>query len=109
MRVLVLEDNPERLDFFRHFFPGCVTATSYPEAVSALAGPRFDEIWLDHDIGGTENGADVAFWMATKLPRANWPDRVVVHSWSVPGSLAITQTLRRIGMPVEQRKYPPTR
>ena len=106
MRVFVLEDNPERLEFFRNFSPGCVTATSYAEAVSALEGPRFDVAWLDHDIGGTENGSDVAFWMA-QMPRAKWPDKVFVHSWSVPGSLAIFMTLQRAGFEVEQRKYPP--
>ena len=106
MRVFVLEDNPERLEFFWASFPGCVTASSYAEAVIALEGPRFDIAWLDHDIGGTENGAGVAFWM-TRMPRDKWPATVFVQSWSVPGSLAIFMTLKRAGFAVEQRKYPP--
>jgi hypothetical protein len=107
-RVFVLEDNPERLEFFRSFSPGCVTAMSYDDAVGALAGSRFDEVWLDYDIVGTKNGCDVAYWMATQLSRTSWPGLVLVHSWNVRGSLAIIQTLRHFGMPVEQRRYPPT-
>ena len=106
MRVFVLEDNPGRLDFFRKLFPGCVTAINYPEAVAALEGTRFDLVYLDHDIPGSENGADVAFWM-TRMPREKWPDKVIVHSSNVRGSLAIFFTLRRAGFAVEQQMYPP--
>ena len=107
MRVFVLEDNPQRLELFRKTFPDCVTAVSYPEAIAALEGPRFDLIYLDHDIPGSENGADVAFWM-TRMPREKWPDKVIVHSWSVRGSLAIYVTLKRVGFEVVQERYPPS-
>ena len=72
MRVLVLEDNPERQQVFRKVFPDCVLVSGYADAVAALAGPQFDEVWLDFDIAGFGyNGADVAFFMAQQ-PRDRW-------------------------------------
>ena len=107
MRVLILEDNPERQEVFRHLFQGCVVVSNYVEAVSALHGPRYDEVWLDFDIEFGHNGADVAFDMA-RMPVEKWPGRVIVHSSNRAGSLAIYMTLKRVGMTVEQRPYPPT-
>ena len=106
MRVLVLEDNPERQEVFRKLFPGCMVVSTYAGAVAALEGPRFDEVWLDFDIEFSFNGADVAFFMAQQ-PRDKWPDRAIVHSSNARGSLAIYMTLRKAGMQVEQRPYPP--
>ena len=38
VRVLVLEDHPERQEVFRRLFPGCVVVSNYVEAVSAFSG-----------------------------------------------------------------------
>ena len=105
MRVLVVEDNPERRVAFREHYPGCVVAANYAQALVALDGV-YDLVFLDHDIDLGHNGADVAFHMVG-LARELRPHLVVVHSSNRAGSLAIFQTLKRVGFNVEQRPYPP--
>ena len=106
MRILVLEDNLERHQVFRQRFPDCLLVSTYADAVAALAGPPFDEVWLDFDIEFGHNGADVAFFLAQQ-PRDRWPARVIVHSSNLAGSVAIYTTLKRAGLAVERRPFPP--
>lgn len=103
-RVLVVDDSNARLAAFRQRFGSAATyVTSYAAAVEALSTGVFDEVWLDHDLGGQQNGADLAAWMC-RLPRRRRP-RVVIHSENPAGALSMLRTLR--GMFVEMRQPPP--
>ena len=104
--TLVVDDSPERLGFFRERLPGCMVATSYDEAVAALGRRRFWTVFLDFDIVGPRSGADIAYWMARRLPRARRP-RVLVQSTNGRGALAIEVTLRSAGFEVEAQPFPP--
>ena len=105
MAVLVVEDNLERQAAFREHYVGCVIAANYAQALLALDG-TYDLVFLDHDIDFEHNGADVAFHMV-HMAHLQRPSLVVVHSSNHAGSLAIFQTLKRVGFNVEQRPYPP--
>jgi CheY-like chemotaxis protein len=101
MKRFVLDDSPERLEAFRRRFPDCVTATNYQEAVQALTtNGRFDEVWLDHDLGQPQTGCDVAYWLATTLPPSKLPSKAIVHSWNSSGAKAIAVTLQGAGLDV---------
>jgi len=105
-RVLVVENDPDRLAVLRRRFRSArlTVATGYSDAIKALRACRFDVVLLDHDLGGSRNGCDVAFWMR-RLPVARRPVRVLVHSSSVRGALAIATTLKWVGVRVEVRHY----
>src|SRR3954467_10883234 len=104
MRVLVLDDDNNRHVTFRRNLIGhdVVHVHTYDEAVAALAGERFDVMFLDHDLNlegvhrsvrrdeetGVEwemNGAHVAHVIA-ELPSEKRPDEVFVHSYNPDGA-----------------------
>ncbi len=103
--TLVVDDSPERLEFFRERLSGCAVATSYDEALAALDRRRFVTVFLDFDLLGSRSGADIAYWMARQLC-ARRP-RVVVQSTNARGALSIEVTLRNAGFEVEAQPFPP--
>lgn len=108
MRRFILDDSPERLEVFCKRFPDCVTATNYKDAIKMLkANKRFDEIWLDHDLGESHNGCDVAYWIATSLNPLKFPAKAIVHSWNPAGAKAIALTLQGVGIDVEVAPFNP--
>jgi len=103
--ALVVDDSPERLAAFRQQFGSAATyVTSYTAAVGALTATRFDQVWLDFDLGGAKNGADVAFSLR-RLPRQRRP-RVFIHSENASGAYSMLTTLRG-RFQVEMRQPPP--
>ncbi len=104
-RILVVDDSADRLAAFRRRFGSAATyASSFSAAVEALTTSTFTEVWLDFDLGGQQNGADLAFWMR-RLPRQRRP-RVVIHSENPAGALSMLLTLR-YSFHVEMRQPPP--
>ena len=107
LRVLVVDDDPERREYFRRRFRSAVLATNYAEAVNALAGERFDLVLLDHDLRDrARNGQDIAFWMR-RLPQRRRP-KVIIHSTNTRGSFAILVQLKSAGFEVESVPFIPT-
>jgi hypothetical protein len=55
----VLDDDPERLAWFRSRFGarGAVFAKTYEEGIAALRRRSFDIAFLDHDLGGNHKRA----------------------------------------------------
>ncbi len=94
-RILILEDNPMRIDLFRRFVGGKarfqIFETAWP-AIKALQTFKYDLIFLDHDLGGQQmvtddkingTGYDVAKALANTL---NKDTQVVVHSCNPVGA-----------------------
>ena len=91
MKVLVLEDNLERIEHFKKKFriDDVVFVDDALHTIDELALNTFDLVCLDHDLGGMEIqydmencGTVVAEWIA-KNPLKNNP-RVIVHSLNTP-------------------------
>lgn len=117
VRVLFLDDDPERQTRFRMNAIGCdlVQVWNYEEAAVALAGDRFDQVFLDHDLserqavwpaldGGDEpyghgerTGLDVAQLVAA-LPDEKRPSLVIIHSYNPDGARRMHQVLADAGM-----------
>ncbi len=108
MKVLVVDDDIRRhVNFLRWLRDHTVVSVgSYEEAVQALeTGSPFDVIYLDHDLGTPQNGADVATYLTRNLPPTQWPHLVVIHSWNPLGVVRIKRILNQAGMPNRIEPY----
>lgn len=87
--ILVIDDN-------RTFPFGTVHARTSAEGLAALAGSNvFDEIWLDHDLGGSDTIWPVVdeLIMRARDGRAYPASRVVVHSANPVGAARMMTAL----------------
>lgn len=122
MRVLIVDDEQIRHDFFSQAYAGdeVVHAYGYYEATDALnRGPKFDIVQLDHDLGdhrvpdkmvemyGTYEltGWHVAHHIATEMPHHMRPDKVIVHSVNPDGAHSIEMFLERHGFDVVRQPF----
>jgi hypothetical protein len=105
-RVLVLEDDPTRLALFRGAHPFATYVETAAECVAQLARQDWDDVCLDHDLGGEmfadpqrENtGSGVVRWIVANRPRIR---RVLVHSLNGPAATAMVQMLTKAGYVAE--------
>ena len=94
MRVLVLEDNEDRVRKFRRELVGNVVdfALDAEAALAFIGAHAYDLIFLDHDLGGEEmvdsGGANTGYRVASCLARdgKNGAARVVLHSCNPSGA-----------------------
>lgn len=108
--IIVLDDSPERIKWFRSQFPAMRHASTPPEALKILRSvDRFDAIYLDHDLGGPfkrgpeGDGIDVAKAMAEEGLHTDTP--VIIHSLNVLGSLAMYNALKGTHQDVKMISY----
>ena len=112
-RILFLDDNKERHDAFkkhlndRAFKEGLQFRPVYvytaKDAILALQYKRFDEIWLDHDLGGEifvtrteETGYEVALFIEKMYfdnGREPMQSTVIIHSFNPAGARRMMQAL----------------
>lgn len=108
MCILVVENNLTRQEWFRRQYAGCVVVATCEAAVAALRGRvRFGVVFLDYDLDGVGTGGDVAFWMATEVPRQQRPKQVFVHSANTRGGMECLVTLRAAGFTAQRVYFPP--
>ena len=102
MRILILDDDWERLARFEKMYIGhrvtCVETVG--EAISELEANKFDVLFLDHDLGHRvhvesdgleETGYLVALWLADNPQHK--PETIIVHSLNEIGSKNILSVL----------------
>jgi hypothetical protein len=85
MRRLFLDDSEPRIARFLREFPGSTIVRSAEEAKSLLALQDWDEVWLDHDLGGErfvdparpDSGSEVVRWILKVSPPVK---RFIVHT-----------------------------
>ena len=107
MRILVVEDMPERIKVFRSFFVEHtldVIATS-DGAIKLLKENEYDAIYLDHDLDDDHysvgigapaargTGQEVATFLANN-PDNNWDAYIIIHSLNPVGSVRMLETLQ---------------
>ena len=105
MRVLVVEDEDYRKEWFRKQYPEAIIVTHPDKAIAALLERQWDLLYLDHDLGlEPRNGRDVAKWLVRE--RLAQPDiRIVVHSVNVVSGPKIERELREGGRRAEWRPF----
>ena len=112
MRILVVEDDPARCEWFRRRLAGAAldVTCDVREAVGWLSERDYSAVLLDHDLAeehyfsnerdDERTGYAVALWLAQN------PDRqreaaVIVHSLNYPGAARMVETLREAGRDAE--------
>jgi CheY-like chemotaxis protein len=100
MRILILEDSPERHKKFRkflHHHQVTIVATA-SEAITLLATKMWDCLFLDHDLGdqvmvesGPGTGYEVASWL--EQHQDHMPDKVILHTFNPDGLERMQQAL----------------
>jgi CheY-like chemotaxis protein len=91
IRVLLVEDKPDRTAFFGQLYQSQTFAavTTGEEAVELVREGLFGLVHLDFGLAGELTGADVA----EAIAQQNSPPRVLVHSENLTGVMAIQQVL----------------
>lgn len=90
MNILIVEDRPERKQFFidrlgGKEFVNLYFTDSVEEAKKMICGNYFSCLFLDHDLGGSEKntGYELAKWLEENPEHQ--PPRIVIHSMNVVG------------------------
>jgi CheY-like chemotaxis protein len=112
VRILVIDDDPERRENFRFWFIGhaLTQAPNFDAGLEALAdGTPWDVAFLDHDLdmfnehgqpqrsdSGAHNGQDIAAAIDA-MPPCRRPRRIVVHSWNGFGAALMAEAMRADG------------
>jgi CheY-like chemotaxis protein len=102
MKVLVLEDDPNRIRTFRFKFDPSfevMYVTTAQGAIDLLTENQFDAMFLDHDLGGeqfvdTDNentGSEVVRWLLVHSI-SNDP-YIIVHSLNRPAATGMVENL----------------
>ena len=96
MKILILEDDSYRVNFFLEKFSDdelIITENSYV-AVDYLEKEVFNHIFLDHDLGdGNGCGLDVANYLYNNPLNKNNKANIIIHSWNVPAAESMVQKL----------------
>lgn len=93
VRILVLEDNPNRIRKFKSALIGFVVdyAAEADEAIQLLSEKKYDLIFLDHDLGGEE-------WVSSTNPNTGYQVAKVVAEKTGPSStFVIIHSMNHIG------------
>lgn len=102
--VLVVEDNPERIHWFKKkMVQANVTYALTPaKAENVLGAHRFDVVFLDHDAvpefveRSDPNYLNKTFYnVATMLERQKWGGTVIIHSHNPVGARRMEHALAR--------------
>jgi len=93
MQILVLEDNPERIAYFKRGLIGHIVyfVKTPREAISHLRSNSIDILFLDHDLAGTGlpepsgpgTGYEVAAWLEEHSEFL--PNKIYLHSLNPNG------------------------
>ena len=108
MKILVLEDDPERIRMFRVWFKDydMDMTDQASEAKKLLDSKLYDVIFLDHDLDGRvfvhSSEANTGYAVASYIPKSiNKGTRTIVHSHNFVGA---TKMVDAVG---ENAKYHP--
>ena len=105
LRVLVVEDEEYRKEWFRGQYPFALIVAHPDDAIAALVQQAWDVLYLDHDLGlEPRNGRDVANWLI-KERHAQPGIRIVVHSVNVVSGPKIERELQEGGRRAEWRPF----
>ena len=105
---LFLDDDPERAAQFLAEFPDAVWVQTAAECIVRLGEP-WDEVHLDHDLGGEQNvdagredcGMQVVRWLSFE-PRLHLrPTRFFVHSHNGVAAYVMVLQLKSLGFAVK--------
>ncbi len=100
--ILFLDDDPARHLLFLRHHPDAVTVATVEEAIVALTQAPYDQVHLDHDLGGTiyadsrrtDTGMEVVRWIVANRPSIG---EVIVHTLNARAAEGMISALRSAG------------
>jgi CheY-like chemotaxis protein len=111
MRVLVLDDDPERHRKFRRWLIGTNADHAFTPAQARdflRGGRRYDLVCLDNDmdmVDTDETGEHVADYIAHHMPTEKMPRAALVHSFNDEAAERIATKLDEAGIPVTIQRF----
>ncbi len=111
-RLLFLDDDPKRAEAFLDKHPGAIWVTNVPDCLARLAEP-WDEIHLDHDLGGkifvdsadVDCGMEVIRWLCRHQPSHLRATRFYVHTHNSTAGLLMVLLMRKGGYRAEYEPF----
>jgi CheY-like chemotaxis protein len=110
LHILILEDDPERIQIFRRKIRGVNFQIDYAEtaeeAIRLWEARNYDVVFLDHDLGGEcyvdtshkNTGSEVVRWAITR--QQTFPldqPYIIIHSLNTPAAQDMEDRLKRDG------------
>ena len=114
MKILIVEDDMERMKVFRWMFEDhkLYTTDKADEAIYLIDDIRYDYIFLDHDLGGKEAGymhhmePNTGYRVCKYIPESvNKNTPILIHSWNPYGSDLMFKFLREHNCKVIRRQF----
>ncbi len=106
MKIFVLEDDPERISWFKKTFDDCEISFTKDtsEARKKLKNNKYDLIFLDRDLSNPyRNGEDVAWEMARyKLAQDT---TIIIHTENARGQRVMKKYLEKYHNNVHQISF----
>ena len=100
--ILFLDDCPHRCKSFRSNFPSATIVNDAKSCIAELKKQDWDEVFLDHDLGGTtyqdasdkNSGSEVVRWILENKPKVSL---FVCHSLNTPARQNMIAALANAG------------
>jgi CheY-like chemotaxis protein len=99
VKILLVEDDPLRIEWFRARFGEALAVTRHVEEAWRWLTSEFDYdmLFLDHDLGTEPRvGRDVAIWLA-QYPEVQPGMTIIVHSMNIVSAPKILRDLAEGG------------
>jgi CheY-like chemotaxis protein len=100
-RILVVEDDIQRIHWFRENLPADAEVHYIDIAtrgVEFVNRNKYDMIFLDHDLGNIKGMDNTGYTVAKALSKTgNTSTEVVIHSWNPIGARQMAECLRSNG------------
>lgn len=100
-KVLILEDNDDRIKIFKRLFLNADIVKTAKEAIDLVAKNKYDIIFLDHDLGGEvyvdSEHENTGYQVAKFIMYEDNPNKiteVIVHSMNWWGANNIKTVIR---------------
>jgi len=100
-QVLVLEDSPMRIAWFKKRLPHVTIVSSIKEFKAYFdLSPCCDYIFFDHDLGkGNGTGYDAVVFMKERFGGGNGSKAGLIHSWNQAGAKRMQEILNIVHIP----------
>lgn len=101
MKILILEDSEERMKFFYQKFnkENIDHVSNSNDAIAALENTKYDMIFLDHDLGGTQLNYDpknCGTLVAEYLAENPVDSEIIIHSFNTVAANRMVNILHRM-------------
>ena len=114
-RILFLDDDKARHEHFDKLAKGADVMHVWTawDCIDVLRdNPKFDAVFLDHDLADFNthgddpgDGMDVAKFINLALSHDKIPDMIIIHSWNVPGAIAMEKEIKRLTPNVKRVQF----